>query len=155
MFTVKAIREGASATHAYEAMRYSLYDKGDRFEVSIEEPGKAEPTMLVVSVDRLEAVIIENAAGKNVEHVRRRDLNGERKAVPVPDVDVTINGERRKISGAKVMYEHLVELAGMKGNPSVTVRFGDRSREGTIVSPGKLVELDAGAMINVVHTGNA
>lgn len=70
-------------------------------------------------------------------------------------VNVKINGEAHKLPYAPISYERLVELAGKRGAPSMTVSFGDRDRAGKAPLPGDVVLLDEGAHVTVVHTGCA
>jgi hypothetical protein len=153
MFTIKAIK-GDGGRDVFAAVRYSIHENRESYEVTAEEPGKGERVSLYVSADRYHHIIIENAAGRNVDHLRVGHLRGQAKVIP--EVDVTINGEKRKIiADAAATYEHLVDLAGMTGHPSMAIRFGDRGRKGKILAPGEAVELDNGAAVDVVHTGNA
>lgn len=70
---------------------------------------------------------------------------------------ITVNGIEHELPDGSysTTYEQIVELAGESGTPSVAVRFGDRGRAGMAPCKGEAVELDDGARINVVHTGNA
>lgn len=70
---------------------------------------------------------------------------------------ITVNGTAHELPDGAYLttYEQLVELAGETGTPSVAVSLGDKSRAGLAPSPGSSVELDDGARITVVHTGNA
>lgn len=69
-------------------------------------------------------------------------------------VSITVNGDQRQVP-KRVTYEDLVRLAGLTGNPSMTVSFGDRSRSGRAPYAGQTIDLDDGAHVTVVHTGNA
>lgn len=69
-------------------------------------------------------------------------------------VNITINGDER-VAPKKITYEKLVELAGKTGFPSMTVCFGDRERAGRAPHRGQTIELDEGAIVDVVHTGSA
>ena len=73
---------------------------------------------------------------------------------PQDSVSITINGDPHT-APKKATYEQLVQLAGLKGNPSMVVSFGDRSRAGRAPHRGDTIELDDGAHVTVVHTGNA
>lgn len=76
MFTIKAVKDNFRIRHVYAATRYSVYSKGNHYEVVIEEPGMAEGTCLFVSRQRgYEHLIIENAAGRNIEHLRASDFS--------------------------------------------------------------------------------
>lgn len=155
MFTVKAIKENG-ARDVFALSRYSVHENPASYEVSGEEPGKAEGLSLYVSADHYQHIIIENAGGRNVEHLRLGALK-KHKVLPngIRRVAVTVNGKRLELVPHGLSYENLVEYAGMKGNPTMTIRFGDRSREGVILSPGMSVELDDGAVVDAVHTGDA
>lgn len=69
-------------------------------------------------------------------------------------VSVTINGAQRHVP-KRATYEQLVQMAGATGNPSMSVSFGDRSRAGRAPRAGETIDLDDGAHVTVVHTGNA
>lgn len=72
------------------------------------------------------------------------------------NVTVTINGATHVIpSGGHATYERLVALAGLTGNPTLTVSFANRDRAGRALIKGETVALDEGAHVTVVHTGNA
>jgi len=70
---------------------------------------------------------------------------------------ITVNGAPHELPDGQypTTYEQLVELAGETGTPSVAVSLGDKSRAGLAPYPGSVVELDEGARVTVVHTGNA
>lgn len=70
---------------------------------------------------------------------------------------ITVNGTEHVLPDGQypTTYEQLVELAGETGTPSVAVSLGDKSRAGLAPYPGSSVELDDGARVTVVHTGNA
>ena len=77
MFTVKTIRVTPEVRHAYEAERYEIFKSDGAYEVVIQEPGKPEKTALNVhnlSSDGWDHLIIENAQGRNVEHLRAVDF---------------------------------------------------------------------------------
>lgn len=51
-------------------------------------------------------------------------------------------------------YEHIVKLAGMDGNPSITFKNHPILKEGILI-PGEDIELWNNVIFNVTHTGNA
>ena len=70
--------------------------------------------------------------------------------------EITINGTKHVVGGS-VSYEQLVQLAGMKGSPSIAYsgpRTGDTRREGT-VHIGQSITTQQGMNFTVIHTGNA
>jgi hypothetical protein len=69
-------------------------------------------------------------------------------------VSVFINGERHVVQ-PRMAYERLVGLAGLRGTPSMIVDYGDRKRRPVAPTVGQEIELDEGARVTVVHTGNA
>lgn len=74
MFTVKAIKDNHKIRHAYQASRYSVFDKGEAgFEVVLDEPGSPAGLCLFVNDKNYEHLIIENSSGHNVEHLRAVD----------------------------------------------------------------------------------
>lgn len=80
--------------------------------------------------------------------------------VPDPVIDpeapiwIVVNARTHEtVPGNVATYEHLVHVAGMTGQPSMTVRFPDG--RGRIVSSGQEIELVDGLVVTCVHTGNA
>jgi len=69
------------------------------------------------------------------------------------NITVILNGESMRMPEGRIDYEDLVSLAGLRGNPSMT--WHQRGGAGGILSPGRWVEVRAGMVFNVVHTGNA
>lgn len=67
-------------------------------------------------------------------------------------VDVTFNGLAARVP-ARVSFDALLELFGMTGFPSVTVKR--RGGPGFIFSPAQTRDLSEGDVIDAVHTGNA
>ncbi|GAB5541397.1 MAG: hypothetical protein SangKO_011570 [Sandaracinaceae bacterium] len=67
------------------------------------------------------------------------------------DVSVVVNGRPTRLP-ARAAYEQLVAAAGMSGQPTVVVRGAGSGRT---VTPGQVVDLAAGATVNVAHTSNA
>lgn len=69
---------------------------------------------------------------------------------------ITVNSKPHELeAGGLVTYEQLVHLAGQRGTPTIVVSFGNRDRAGKSPLPGATIELDEGAHVTVVHTGNA
>lgn len=73
---------------------------------------------------------------------------------------IIINGKTHDtFEGNEATYEHIVQVAGMTGNPSMTVSWRDerdaRVQSGCILSAGQSIELRDGMRISVCHTGNA
>lgn len=66
-------------------------------------------------------------------------------------VSVILNSRPTQLP-ARAAYEQLVAAAGMSGQPTVVVRGAGSGRT---VTPGQVVDLATGAIVNVVHTSNA
>lgn len=56
---------------------------------------------------------------------------------------------------AVYMYEELVQMAGLSGNPSTTVSRKDKSKAGLLLYHGKNYTPEEGDHITMVHTNNA
>lgn len=73
-------------------------------------------------------------------------------------MNISINGKSFTVVGSAISYEKVVELAGLKGSPSVVYhapRQGDLHRDG-IMHPGCApVLLEESLRFECVHTGNA
>lgn len=73
-------------------------------------------------------------------------------------VRIIVNGLEFKV-GREVTYEQVVELAGKRGNPTVTYstrrRRGDALRSGTMHTGCRPVAVEDGMVFSAMHTGNA
>lgn len=75
----------------------------------------------------------------------------------VPRIRIIVNGLEFLVE-EKVTYEQIVELAGKRGNPTVTYstrRKGDSRRSGEMHQGCNPVQVEEGMMFNAMHTGNA
>lgn len=68
-----------------------------------------------------------------------------------------INGKYVDVSGLETLtFASVVELAGMKGHPSIIWRVaGESARESGTLLPGAWIATRDGMIIDCVHTGNA
>lgn len=66
-------------------------------------------------------------------------------------VSVILNSRPTQIP-ARAAYEQLVAAAGMSGQPTVVVRGAGAGRT---VTPGQVIDLATGAIVNVAHTDGA
>lgn len=73
-----------------------------------------------------------------------------------PDCAVDINGEAHVARGGVLTYEQVVELAGLRGTPSVVFSNADQDPRSGILAPGDgPVRVKDDTHITAVHTGNA
>lgn len=71
---------------------------------------------------------------------------------------IQLNGRYLEVTGAEMLtYERVVELAGQRGHPTVVWRVAGKSMRmlGGALLPGHSVLVQAGMIIDCVHTGNA
>jgi hypothetical protein len=74
-------------------------------------------------------------------------------------VALEINGKEQEFEGTSLTYEELVEMAGMTGTPTMTIRkriVGGGEASGELL-PRRNIALDKDCrlIVNVVHTGDA
>jgi hypothetical protein len=71
---------------------------------------------------------------------------------------IIVNGSPFAIYVSWVTYEYIVQLALMRGTPSMTRDWTPEckhGRDGRIVHPGDRIDLESGMVFTVAHTGNA
>ncbi|MEQ9074087.1 MAG: hypothetical protein RLP09_09540 [Sandaracinaceae bacterium] len=128
---------------------------------AIEIGGRLLPSL----VETVAEIIAAGASAAEAEAVVRKDIQSrveryERErdedeaaldAKHGGDVSVVLNGRPTRLP-ARAAYEQLVAAAGMSGQPTVVVRGAGAGRT---VTPGQVVDLAAGATVNVAHTSHA
>jgi hypothetical protein len=83
-----------------------------------------------------------------------RDCGDVLNAVLNETITVTVNARKlHTIAGNVATYEHLVHVAGMTGQPAMTVRCSDGY--GRSLEPGQDIELADGLVVTCAHTGDS
>lgn len=74
---------------------------------------------------------------------------------PLHEFNIVVNGRTIKTKERVLFYKEIIELAGEKGEPSVTIK--KKNGAGFILGPTDNigVNMSEGVVINVCHTGNA
>lgn len=126
-----------------------------------------EPMFILLGRDPIAADLVEEWARRReaqrgpspkVEEARAcaRAMREWATRPAISEVNVLINTTPKKLPAGVITYEQLVDLAGMKGTPTVTfhAKHGRMQYSGC-PAPGDSFVASEGMRISITHTGNA